>query len=85
MNNIVSRAVSFNPGGRFLILFNNPNEPRSLEFGSELAFRIFTKMYKKFNVAHVIILFAIDSHTYNVYVTDPYNNKNECGFYQFNT
>lgn len=81
MKNFVSRAASFNPGGKFLILFNNPNEPRSPEFGADLASRIFSMMYKTFNVANAIVLFAIDAHAYNVYVTDPYNNKDECGTY----
>jgi hypothetical protein len=79
MKNYVSRALSFNPGGKFLILYNQPSEMRSLKFGHDLTFRIFTMMYKSFNVANVVILYAISDKTYNVYVTDPYKNDRQCG------
>lgn len=79
MKNYVSRALSFNPGGKFLILYNQPTEMRSSKFGHDLTFRIFTMMYKQFNAANVIILYAINEQTYNVYVTDPYKSSRECG------
>lgn len=79
MKNFIARAVSFNPGAKYLILFNNPDEPQRMSMGMDIAFQIFTLMYKRFNVANVIILYAIDEKLYNIYYTDPYHNKKECG------
>lgn len=76
----VSRAASFNPGAKFIILFNSPIERRkSAEHQAEFAFQLFSLMYKRYNVANVIFLYATDVEKYSVYVTNPYRNANECG------
>lgn len=80
MKNIVSRAVSFNPGAKYLILYNRPKEADSTsEHTREMAFRMFTMMYKIFNAANVVILYAINDRNYNVFITDPYQNSKDCG------
>lgn len=79
MRNFIARAASFNPGAKYLILYNNPDEPKRKRLGADIAFQIFTLMYKRFNAANVIILYAIDEQLYNIYFTDPFRNKEDCG------
>lgn len=76
----VSRAASFNPGAKFIILYNNPLERHTNpERQSEFAYQVFGLMYKRYNAANVIFLYATDVEKYAVYVTSPYRNENECG------
>lgn len=76
----VSRAASFNPGAKFIILFNNPLEQkRNRQHEMDFAFQVFKLMYVRYNAANVILLYATDVEKYSVYVTNPYRNANECG------
>lgn len=76
----VSRAASFNPGAKFIILHNNPMERKTNpEHQSEFAFDVFSLMYNRYNAANVVFLYATDVEKYSVYVTNPYRNVNECG------
>lgn len=80
MKHFVSRAISFNPGAKYLILYNQPEEtdlPASHTM--QMAFRIFTMMYKVFNAANVVLLYAFSDRGYKVLITDPYKNTDECG------
>lgn len=80
MLQFVSRAASFNPGAKFIILFNNPMERRkNREHHLEIAFQVFSLMYDRYNAANVIFLYATDVEKYSVYVTNPYRNADECG------
>lgn len=74
--------ASFNPGGRFIILFNNLNQTGTKESREMFAYELFQWMYKKLNVARVILLYATDSYTNELYVTNPYRNIENCGKFQ---
>lgn len=80
MKNIVSKSSSWNPGARFLLLFNNPDlrVDAAGYSGVDIASEIFELMYYKFNVARVVILYATGVKTYNVYVTNPYKDEKDC-------
>lgn len=80
MRQYISRA-SFNPGAKFLILFINSFASSSTFAQKELAFRLFKLMYDRYNAANVVFLYAVDVEVYNVYVTNPYTNPDECGRY----
>lgn len=75
----ISRAFSFNPGAKFLILFHDDKHHLTKTEKSDLAFKIFELMYNRYNAANVIFLYAIHIDTYNIYVTNPYRNPKECG------
>lgn len=74
----VSRA-SFNPGARFIILFVNPNVKSTMEAQEIFAYDLFRLMYDRFNAARVIFLHAVNADEYNIFVTHPYTNTEECG------
>lgn len=76
------RKISYNPGGKFLILFINPNILSTNATQRTIARRLFEIMYDGHNAANVIFLYAIDAYEYNIYVTNPYRNLNECGSLQ---
>lgn len=78
MRNIVTKLPAWNPGARFLLLFNNPYMRQMGCNGTEIASKIFEMMYSKFNVARVVILYATGIQTYNVYVTNPYKDEKDC-------
>lgn len=80
MRHFVSRAASFNPGAKYIILYNNPMEQRRNETRRiAYAFRMFQLMYNKYNAANLIFMYATDAEKYAIYVTNPYRNANECG------
>lgn len=78
MRQYVSRAA-FNPGAKFIILYINTNILPTTKTENELAFQLFQLMYNRHNAANVIFLYAVDTNAYNIYVTNPYMNTNECG------
>lgn len=76
----VSRAASFNPGAKFIILYNNPmDRHQERTHSAEFAFQVFKLMYNRYNAANVIFLYASDVEKYSVYVTNPYRNTEACG------
>lgn len=77
MKTIVAKSSSWNPGARFLILFNNPDLRQMGCKGTDIASNIFEIMYK-FNAARVVILYATGVKTYDVYVTNPYKDEKDC-------
>lgn len=36
-------------------------------------------MYNRYNAANVMFLYAVNIEKYDVYVTDPFRNTNQCG------
>lgn len=80
MRTIVVKSSSWNPGARFLLLYNNPDirVDAAGYNGTEIASKMFELMYYRFNVARVVILYATGIKTYNVYVTNPYKDENDC-------
>lgn len=78
MKTIVAKSSSWNPGARFLLLFNNPHLRQIGCNGTEIASKFFEILYKKYNVARVVILYATGVKTYDVYVTNPYKDENDC-------
>lgn len=79
MRQAVSKAASFNPGAKFIILYNNPADSLKTPKKDEFAYKIFSLLYDRFNAANVIFLYAIDVSKYIVYVTNPYRNTEACG------
>lgn len=75
----IVRTASWNPGGRFLILFNNPDFRANQTNGFDIATIVFQSMNDEFNAINVIFCYASGILTYDVYKTNPYNNPNECG------
>lgn len=78
MQSYISKDA-FNPGAKFLILFANPNIHGTNAIQKELATKLFSLMYNRYNAANVIFLYANDASSYNIYVTNPFRNKTECG------
>lgn len=78
MRNYVTRN-SFNPGAKYIILYNNPNIFSTKESRQKLAYRMFKLSYDRYNAANVIFMHVIDAYEYDIYVTEPYENTKECG------
>lgn len=78
MRQYISRA-SFNPGAKFIILYINPNVLTTIAAQHDRAYRLFRLMYDRFNAANVVFLHAIDTDVYKIFVTDPYENSDDCG------
>lgn len=79
MKGYISRAYSFNPGAKFLILLHDFNHGNDDGEKNETAFKVFSLMYNRYNAANVIFLYAVDVNRYNVYITNPYQDPHECG------
>lgn len=82
MINRVSRIAAFNPGAKFLILYNNPMKHLKEKQQKLLAFEVFSIMYNHYNAANVIFMFATNIDEYTIFVTNPYRNTNQCGLYR---
>ncbi|XP_062556566.1 uncharacterized protein LOC134221390 [Armigeres subalbatus] len=73
----VSSAYAFNPRGKFVILYNNPND-RGNE--SQFALEVLNLMFIGHHSVNVLVAFAVDMMTYNIYTGDPYHGtQNDCG------
>lgn len=80
MEKIVTKSPSWNPGARFLLLFNNPDLRIDANgySGIDIASKFFNLLYNRFNVVRAVVLYASGVKTYNVYVTDPFKNDQDC-------
>ncbi|XP_037024283.1 uncharacterized protein LOC119066111 [Bradysia coprophila] len=80
LQNVVVKSPSWNPGARFLVLFNNPDVRIDANgySGVDIASKFFDLLYNRFNVARAVILYASGIKTYNIYVTNPYKNEGDC-------
>lgn len=80
MQEFVSRASAYNPAGRFLIFFSNPDfRHNATNNGETLAELFFVFMYNKYNAANVVFCYATGIQTYSIFITDPYRNSENCG------
>lgn len=73
---------SFNPGAKFIILFNDPsifvlNATQAMQM--KQASEFFHLMYDRYNAANVVFLHTWNGNDYNIFVTNPYQNKTHCG------
>lgn len=71
--------ASFNPGGKFIILYVNVSKEGKNVDATQFAYNLFQLMYDRLNAARVVLLYAVDSYTYNLYGTNPYRNTKNCG------
>lgn len=68
---------AWNPYGKFIILFNNPNERKN---GMDFALRILELMFIGHHSVNVVIAVATKIMNYEIYAGDPYHgNETECG------
>ncbi|XP_058829349.1 uncharacterized protein LOC131688823 [Topomyia yanbarensis] len=73
----VSASYSFNPRGKYVILHNNPDER---DQDDQYALQVLNFMFINHHSVNVLVAFAIDLMTYNVYTGDPYHGEeNDCG------
>ncbi|XP_067628848.1 uncharacterized protein Ir60a [Eurosta solidaginis] len=70
MGDYISRMVSWNPGARFLVLFNNAHIRTSEEI---IAMEIFTLLQKQYYVHQIGLLYATNETDYSFSVMDYYN------------
>lgn len=70
---------AFNPGAKFVILFINPNVRSTNTWQNVFAHKLFRLMYDRYNAANVMLICATSGSEYNIYVTNPYQNKTQCG------
>ncbi|KAG4072604.1 hypothetical protein HA402_004693 [Bradysia odoriphaga] len=63
LQNVVVKSPSWNPGARFLVLFNNPDVRIDANGynGVDIASKLFDLLYNRFNVARAVILYASGS------------------------
>jgi hypothetical protein len=73
----ISSAYAFNPTGKYLILFNDPERRNS---SHEMALDVLNFMLIGHHSANVIFAYAVDMMDYAVYSGDPYHgSKTDCG------
>ncbi|CAD7011378.1 unnamed protein product [Ceratitis capitata] len=73
MRDFISRMVSWNPGARFLLLYNNPLRRDSEH---EIAMELFTLLQKQYYVHQIGLLYSTGRVDYSFLVMDYYNNAN---------
>lgn len=73
MRDFISRMISWNPGARFLLLFNNPIRRKSEH---EVAMELFSHLQKQYYVHQIALLYATGDVDYSFSVMDYYNNAN---------
>ena len=71
MSRYVSRSRSWNPGARFLVLFNNA---QMWDKPWTVASKIFNDLMSNFYVHRVALIFSNSSTDYNLLVNDYYSN-----------
>ncbi|KAG5673460.1 hypothetical protein PVAND_003505 [Polypedilum vanderplanki] len=71
---VISRTKSFNAEARFLILFNNPDKR---EGGKNIACKFLTTLFSKFRAVNVVIIYAFDAFSYEIFIGDPYGTNGE--------
>lgn len=65
-------TASFNEEAKFLILINNPLQR---EDGRKLAWKVLDTLFAKHRAVNVVVLYASDAFSYDVYTGDPYHSK----------
>ncbi|XP_052862875.1 uncharacterized protein LOC128269451 [Anopheles cruzii] len=70
-------SVTFNPRGKFIVLYNNPNDRDS---GQRLAHEVLQFLFIGHHSVNVLVAFAYDFVSYHVYTGDPYHGSAaDCG------
>lgn len=73
----ISFTPSFNEEGKFLILVHNPAQR---DGGRFVAWDILNTLFVKHRAVNVVVLYASDAFSYDIYTGDPYHgNAVECG------
>ncbi|XP_065084053.1 uncharacterized protein Ir60a [Ochlerotatus camptorhynchus] len=73
----ISSAYAFNPRGKFIMLYNNPNDRDNED---RFALEALNFMFIQHHSVNVLMAFAVDLMTYNVYTGDPYHGtRKDCG------
>ena len=75
--NYISSAFAFNPTGKYVIMYNNPDDRNSSHI---IALDVLNFMLIGHHSVNVIFAYAVDMLSYDVYTGDPYHGKqNDCG------
>lgn len=76
----ISQTAAFNPSGKYLILYNDPDE----RFNSDhLAFGVLNMMFISHHCVNVVFAFGIDITRYILYTGDPYHgDQKTCGNFE---
>lgn len=70
-------SPSFNEEAKFLILINIPKQR---EGGKLFAWKILDHLFVKYRAVNVVILYASDAFSYEIYTGDPYHGDDvDCG------
>uniref|UniRef100_A0A336M0W3 CSON009771 protein n=1 Tax=Culicoides sonorensis TaxID=179676 RepID=A0A336M0W3_CULSO len=70
---------SWNPYGKFIILFNNPNDLYEIS-GEALAMRVLETMFIGHHSVNIIFAYCYKINQYELYTGEPYHgNETECG------
>lgn len=73
----ISLTASFNEEAKFLILINNPEKR---EAGKAIAWDILNTLFTQHRAVNVVVLYAIDAFSYDIYTSDPYHGSRvDCG------
>lgn len=75
MLNFVSQSSAWNPFGKFIVLFNNPDNRTN---GPEKSLQTFYMMFKRFHVTDLIFAFGTGVTSYDIYTSTPYTGDH-CG------
>uniref|UniRef100_A0A182SUD3 Fibronectin type-III domain-containing protein n=1 Tax=Anopheles maculatus TaxID=74869 RepID=A0A182SUD3_9DIPT len=72
----ISSIAAFNPRGKFVVLYNNPNDRDS---DRRMANQALMLLFIGHHSVNVLFAFAIDAVSYHVYTGDPYHGATDCG------
>uniref|UniRef100_A0A182Y9J1 Ionotropic glutamate receptor C-terminal domain-containing protein n=1 Tax=Anopheles stephensi TaxID=30069 RepID=A0A182Y9J1_ANOST len=72
----ISATATFNPRGKFVVLYNNPNDRDS---DRRMANQALMLLFIGHHSVNVLFAFAIDAVSYHVYTGDPYHGTTDCG------
>ncbi|KAL7024532.1 hypothetical protein ACKWTF_013089 [Chironomus riparius] len=73
----ISKTKSFNEEARYVILFNNPDQRNE---GRQIACEFLNMLFKEYRAVNVVVLYANDAFSYEIYLGDPYGvNGKVCG------
>lgn len=73
----ISLTATFNEEAKFIILINDP-EKRG--HGKLIAWEILDTLFRKHRAVNVVVMYAVDAFSYDIYTSDPYHGSEvECG------
>lgn len=67
---IISLTKSFNEEAKYLILYNNAYKRAG---GKQLACVLMNELFKNYRAINVVVMFASDAFTYEIYTGNPYD------------